>query len=157
MNRLIFTLCLSFFSFLSFSQTFSKTEQAILNTIRQETDGWWERDYDKWSGAWAQKDYVSWSGTTNVMRLDYQGWDQISGFVKDNFSKYPDPNQSSVKRKDWTFRTYKKGAWVRFMQESDGSISQEIRILEKHKGKWKIVHVGWINDSSYEEAEGDDG
>lgn len=148
-----FTLFIAFFAFAitSFSQTFSKTEQAIVNTIMQETEGWWQRDHAKWSDAWAHESYISWSGTTNVMRLKYEGWDELNAFVSENFEKYPDPNSSRVERDNWQFRIYKNGAWVRFTQKSEG-ISQEIRILEKHKGKWKLVHVGWINDSSFEDS-----
>lgn len=156
MNRftLIFTFLISSLS--SFSQPFSKKEQAIVNTIKQETDSWWQRDYAKWSDTWVHKDYVSWSGTTNFMRLDHQGWNEVNAFVKESFEKYPDPNQSTVERKNWSFRIYKNGAWVCFTQESE-AITREIRILEKKRGQWKIVHVGWINESSYEEAASDSG
>ncbi|RMF28345.1 MAG: hypothetical protein D6765_06115 [Bacteroidetes bacterium] len=147
---LICTLCLC--GLLSGqSSEFSADEQAIVNTIAQETQGWWERDFDKWSDAWAHKDYVYWSGTTNVLHVEVEGWKALKKYARENFEKYPEPNQTPVDREDWKFRIYGNAAWVRFTQISDG-ISKETRILEKINGKWKIVHVGWINATSFEET-----
>ena len=122
-----------------------------MDVISQETQAWWNRDYEMWSNSWHHAPYISWNGTTNVMHLEYLGWDALSKFTQESFKKYPDPNLSKVERSDWQFRIYKKGAWVRFTQKGEGT-SREVRILEKHKGKWKIVHVGWIDESSFEKG-----
>lgn len=135
-------------------QHLSKDEQAIVNTINQETEGWWQRDYKKWADAWAHEDYINWSGTTNVLQRHFDDWKELDQYAKESFKKFPEPNENPVARTNWTFRIYKNGAWVRFTQESDG-ISQESRTLEKKHGKWKLIHVGWINETSYEkEAKG---
>ena len=147
---LFFALCLTL-PLWGQSGNFTAEEEAIMNTIAQETRGWWERDFDKWSDAWAHKDYVYWSGTTNVMHVEVEGWKALKKYARENFEKFPEPNQTPVDREAWKFRIYGYAAWVRFTQISDG-VSKETRILEKINGKWKIVHVGWINASSFEEA-----
>ncbi len=132
-------------------QQLSKEEQAIVSTINQETVGWWQRDYKKWADSWAHEDYINWSGTTNVVHRYFKGWPSVDQYAKECFKKFPEPNENPVVRTNWTFRIYKNGAWVHFTQESDG-ISQETRILEKKAGKWKLVHIGWINETSYEKT-----
>lgn len=140
-------------SFLSAQQdnNFSKKEQAVMQIIQQETAGWWERDYNKWADAWAHKDYILWSGTTQESHEQYDSWQTLSAYVKESFEAYPDPDSGDITRTDWQFRIYKNAAWVRFLQDAY-TITTETRMLEKVNGEWKLIYVGWINKSSYEEA-----
>ncbi|MEL6720155.1 MAG: hypothetical protein AAFO82_07425 [Bacteroidota bacterium] len=151
LSMLILLLCCSTFLLSQEVSNFSKTEQSIIVVIEQETDGFWERDFNKWSDTWSHSDMVSWSGTTNEYHQELNGWKDLSAFVKKSFKDYPSMNTSPVKRMNWKFQINKNMAWVRFDQDSD-VVTSEIRILEKKGGKWKLVHVGWINESSFDEA-----
>lgn len=157
LSMLIFLFGCTTFLFAQETNNFTKTEQAIIKTIEQETDGFWERDFDKWASAWSQTDAVLWSGTTSEYHQEMNGWKELSDFVKKSFADYPSVNTTPVERMNWKFQVNKNMAWVRFHQDSD-VITSEIRILEKKGGKWKLVHVGWINESSFEKgmAEGEE-
>lgn len=153
MKQIVLIVCFLFSASIFFAQNtddFSKKERAVIKVIEQETEGWWQRDYDKWSNTWARKDYILWSGTTQESHLQYDSWEELSAFVKESFAAYPNPDLGDITRKDWQIRIYKNAAWVRFVQDAY-SVTTETRMLEKVNGEWKLVYLGWINKSSYEE------
>jgi hypothetical protein len=58
---------------------------------------------------------------------------------------------------NYKIKVYKESAWAVFdesVQNSDGEITSKnvgVRILEKVNGEWKIVFLGGVGTSSYDE------
>lgn len=120
---------------------------AIKVVIEKETKAFFGIDYKGWSDCWAQVPYAykSYADTTDVN--SFKGWNAINNAFAEYF-KTAKPSQAMVST-DWhDFRVYGNGAYVRFTQTVKDDLmrdpTEEVRILEKQKGQWKIVHVGSI-------------
>lgn len=139
----VFLLCLPI---LSFSQDGKMTKPskdvvAIKDVIKQETAAFWNRDYKAWSDTWIQESHIVWTAATQDGVRQYKGWDDWSAEVKRFIKENPKPDKDNILRGEWVVRVYGTGAWASFIQDWNGSISKETRILEKQDGQWKIAFV----------------
>ena len=120
-------------------------ERAIQEVIENESRYFWARDLKNWKKCYVQEDYTVWRASTRDGCRQYIGWKSWLNQVKDHFKESdPEPYDGFVEKRDFKFRIYGDGAWVTFVQEDDGAITYETRILEKEKGQWKIAMVELI-------------
>jgi hypothetical protein len=135
-------------------QAFKGEEAEIVSVIEAESRHFWARDLDAWKDTWVHKDYVNWTAISEAGIRRYQGWDawldQVKTFMKDD----PEPQvyDKNVRKYNYQFRIYKKGAWVAFEQDDNGTITYETRIMEKRKGKWRIAMVQLFFDWGEKDA-----
>lgn len=132
-------------------QTFKGEEAKIVEVIENESKHFWARDLKAWKKTWVHEDYVNWTAITEAGVRRYQGWDAWLAEVERFFKEDPDPIKydGNVKKYNFKFRIYDDGAWVAFEQNDEGTVTYETRVMEKHKGKWKIAMVqlffNWSN------------
>lgn len=129
-------------------EKFSKEEKAIMQVIENESKYFWARDFKQWKKTWVHESYVVWTAASQDGVRRYEGWDSWLAEVEGLFSGSPEPipYEGDVKKYDYQFRIYDKGAWVSFTQENLGTKTIETRIMEKKGGKWKIAMVQLIFD-----------
>lgn len=120
---------------------FTADEAAIKDVIENESKYFWGRDFKNWKKNWLQTDYIRWTVATKDGVRQLVGWDAWKQEVEKLFEQSPKPQPyDHVKKSNYQFRIYGDGALVIFDQEADTK-SRELRVLEKEKGKWKIVVV----------------
>lgn len=126
----------------------------IKAVLKEESDGWWEKDFKKFSKNWAHEDFVRRMGWWKEGGISVvEGWDDIAERTKNSMAKFPDPSPQITTRKNWNIRISDKMAWVTFDQYGKNTgeddmempgLSHESRILEKINGEWKIVYMGYL-------------
>lgn len=130
-----------------------KELEAILKVIEAETRCFFERDYDCWKTAWANEDYafLAWNNSNGSFdsAIGWAAIDKMSGdYIKDHPLKDTKASHPTVKRKDIKVKFYGPDlAFLTYLQYNSDkantyfSPSQEVRIMEKINGEWKIVQL----------------
>jgi hypothetical protein len=135
---------------------FEKEKTAILELIQRESEGFWEKDFEKYASCWVQEEYARtlgyWKDGGIVV---VNGWKERAARTKEHMEKSPEanPTATKVRRENLNLRIFKDVAWVTFDQYGEDTgdplmdmpgLSRETRILEKQNGQWKIAYVGWM-------------
>lgn len=132
---------------------FDADEAEIIALIKRESQAFYERDFIAWANCWHQHEDLNRFGSC-VGGMDVQmGWDATSKMIKEMMAQVPIPNPraaENVRRENIRIRKSIDMAWMSFDQFSGPDddifvtmgLSHQLRILEKHDGAWKIVHVG---------------
>lgn len=127
---------------------------AIMAVIEDETECFFARNYDCWKENWVNEDYAfqAWNNLNGTYDAKV-GWSEIDRrvgtYIKENevtlggTEGHPD-----VERLNMRTRFYgDKAAYLTWEQynsddeEETYQISQELRLMEKVDGEWKIVAV----------------
>lgn len=127
--------------------SFSNDEAAIKALIEKETKAFFEIDYATWKACWAHVPHAFWSFADTTDVNSFSGWTAINnGFA--NYFKTSRPSTAKIERKWHDMKIYSNGAYVRFTQlvrdDTDRPAQEEVRVLEKINGQWKIVCVAVI-------------
>lgn len=138
------------------SKPISKEETelaAIQQVIETETQCYYSRDFDCWKDQWHHTDYVSltWNNPDGTFTSS-NGWTQLESNAQLLIKMYPvqDPekNMPIIKRENWEVRFFgDNGAYLNWTQQNSGrekkqfTTTQEVRVMEKVNGQWKIVNV----------------
>ncbi|HEX2532429.1 MAG TPA: hypothetical protein VHK69_01765 [Chitinophagaceae bacterium] len=128
--------------------------EAIRSVIARETEAYYRQDFDAWRATYVDSPYFRsygyWEGYPEKVRV-YNGFDSLKRFKQEQFRQ----NKtywvgSTEERSNENFRIYPNVAWYTFEQvsyEKDTrrvlGRSVETRILEKHRGQWKIAYLGF--------------
>jgi len=134
-----------------------KEKAAIIAVIEEETNAFYERDFDRLAATHIQDE-------TN-MRLDVgrwgygvtEGWDD--SFMKDFFTENPDPVTNYEKKSNYRIKVYNGSAWAVYDNDAyngDGELqnkSVHVQFLEKVDGQWKIDFMSIVNTTSFDQAE----
>lgn len=119
-----------------------KEEQAILNTLNNETKAAFRRDYKAWQDYWIQDSSITkvYLDFTTKKFSESVGWEEISRFVKTFMDEHPEPEPIPKLLDKINVRLYGSGAWVTFeQQDSLRGLKRETRLMEKVDGHWKIA------------------
>jgi hypothetical protein len=131
-----------------------KEKAAIQAVIALETEAYYRQDFDTWRSTYlddpAFRKFGYWEGYENKVE-SFNGFEQLKLNKKKQFDANETLWQGSVEeRENENFRITPEMAWYTFEQysyEKDTrkllGISLETRILEKHKGEWKIAYLGF--------------
>ncbi|MCK6618465.1 MAG: nuclear transport factor 2 family protein [Cyclobacteriaceae bacterium] len=129
------------------SSASANDESVIKSLIEKETKAFFEIDYTAWADCWAKAPYAFWSFADTTDVNSFTGWEAINkGFA--NYFKTSKPSTAKIERTWRDIRIYGNGAYARFTQhvrdETDRPPQEEVRVLEKVNGQWKIVCVSVI-------------
>ena len=131
-------------SFDSFAQT-ELDKEAIKSVITKETTSFFNVDRERWSETWVQTPYAYWSFADSSASNFLDGWETINKTF-DEYFRTQKPSQAQINDEWIEVRVYGNGAFARFIQTLkdgiDTEVTSQIRVLEKHNGKWKVVCVG---------------
>lgn len=117
-------------------------KEAIKKVVMLETESYLGVDQAAWSETWLPVPYAYWSFSDKSGTQFVDGWEKIRGTF-DEYFKTQKPSRSKISYTWQEVRVYTNGAYVRFREKhDDGRVveeSNQIRVLEKKDGKWKIV------------------
>lgn len=117
-------------------------KEAIKQVVMQETDSYLGVDQNAWFETWMHVPYAYWSFSTKEGTQFVDGWDNIQKTF-DEYFKTQKPSRSKVTYAWQEIRVYGNGAYVRFRERADDNhsveVTDQIRVLEKKDGKWKMV------------------
>ena len=69
-----------------------------------------------------------------------RGWAPVDEFVRTYIEEHPEPDPLPAPLTDAEVRVYGTGAYVEYEQLDPGrGRKREIRLMEKHGGRWKIA------------------
>ena len=136
------------FILLSFNTSAQKNDkEAIKALIERETKAFFEIDYNTWAESWAKTPYAFWSFADTTDVNSFSGWNKIDAGFRTYFNNSK-PSKAQIQRTWLEIKIYGNGAYARFTQHvKDNTLrspQEEVRVLEKIKGKWKIVCVSVI-------------
>jgi hypothetical protein len=131
---------------------------AIKTAIQQESAAFYGVDYALWQRCWVHEPYVFWSYADSSGASYVEGWSALDAFFHDYFKYQFNQSESEIGsfkttqgliiKRDWhEVRLYGNAAFVRFVQRIDDKTidrddTEQIRMLEKHDGKWLITYSG---------------
>ena len=122
-----------------------KEKTAIKTIIEKETRAYLATDNKAWNDCWVHAPYAFWSSADSTGYNNYSGWKAIEIGFGDYFLTTK-PRNAKLENRYNDIRVYGNGAYARFVQvvTEDGVVKEEdeIRILEKQNGQWKLVLVG---------------
>jgi len=118
--------------------------------IEAETAAYFNKDYEGWTECWVHAPYIrriGWFARCGV--LTNVGWERESAAMRASMGEFPMPNHSAgqVRRENLNIRVDHDMAWVTFEQVAMSTgdpfdvpgRQQEVRILERHGGQWRIA------------------
>jgi DNA-binding CsgD family transcriptional regulator len=132
-------------------------EAAIRDVIARMHNAIWAKDMEAFAETQVIAEYTRrwafWLPSTVVIK---EGWTAIRDRIAQVMSdpRMPDGVDAAVKRENFNLHISGDMAWVTFDQEAPSmsnwtlgvsGFSREMRVLEKHEGKWKIAFFAAIN------------
>jgi hypothetical protein len=137
--------------------------KAIKEVIMQETNSFSAQNFPGVAACFVKDSTAIRMSTGAEGHKVWVGWDEK---LEPYFKKAAEADWSEYKILDrqwtnWKIKVYPQSAWAVYNQHTRYSYREvegkarscEIRILEKDKGKWRIVMLHWIDLVSFEEAE----
>lgn len=159
MKTTAFLLLSAFAALFSCTQADKKTSSVdedkemkeIMQTINSESDCFFKRDYNCWKETYMHTDYAfqAWSNPDGTFDAK-QSWKEVDEktgkYIKEN--KVLGSEHPALERKNMVHKFYGDNAvflvWDQYNSNPTGKKyyhSKEVRVMEKHEGKWKIVNV----------------
>jgi DNA-binding CsgD family transcriptional regulator len=112
----------------------------------------WTHDFDAYASCFVHADYIArWNASRSMGVFRRRGWDDISERIRKQFDMEAfriDRNAYETTIEDLKLRIHGDMAWATFDQiyptfstviYDVGGVSHEMRVLERHGGKWLIV------------------
>lgn len=117
-------------------------KEAIKKVVITETESYLGVDQKAWAETWLPVSYAYWSFSDKQGTQFVDGWENIQKTF-DEYFKTQKPSRSKVTYTWQEIRVYANGAYVRFSERADDGlhveVTDQIRVLEKKDGKWKMV------------------
>jgi ketosteroid isomerase-like protein len=135
-----------------------KEEAAIKQVIQESTNAYRARNFNKLEATFVQDETVTKVRSSKTGFGVINGWEDISGLYKQNFTNNPEPVIGKLEKVNYKIKVYGESAWAMHDEIQDGANQQVnkqiiVHFLEKHDDKWKIVFMSQIFASSYDVAE----
>ncbi|GLQ57209.1 helix-turn-helix domain-containing protein [Devosia nitrariae] len=136
-------------------------EAAIVELLHANRIAMWTADFDAWRECFVHADYTTrwgwWRAGGVFVR---RGWREIEGRVGRDFPRVRHDYAYDTKIRNLTIRIVGDVAWAVFEQLYPGydmlpghvgpSLIHEMRILERHDGRWKIAFLGFLDGNAGE-------
>ena len=136
-----------------------KEKEAIMAVIEEETNAFIDRDWDRMAATYIQDSTNIRLGASKSSYGYYVGWGEINSLFEEYFKSNPEPSTNKSVNTNYRIKVYKESAWAIYdeaWQDSESEVYSKnisVRFLEKFDGEWKIVYLGLVSTSSYEEDE----
>lgn len=118
--------------------------------IREETEAFIARDFDRWQACWRHDARCSTSSYSEEFGLHVErGWDEVGGNMRQAMAAGLNCGLSSFESPDLTVTVSGDMAWAVYEQISrhddraDPVPTFETRVLEREDGRWKIVYASF--------------
>jgi DNA-binding CsgD family transcriptional regulator len=138
----------------------SKDETDILELIHRNRIAVWTHDFETYQTCFAHADYIArWNASRSGGIFRRIGWDDVSARVRKQFeieAYRSERNAHETAVENLMLRIDGDMAWATFDQiypthphgiYDTGGVSHEVRVFERHGGKWLIVFWGVMHGS----------
>lgn len=136
-------------------------EAAIVALLHANRIAMWTADFDAWRECFVHADYTTrwgwWRAGGVFVR---RGWEEIEGRVGRDYPGVHRDYAYDTQIRNLTIRIVGDVAWVVFDQIYPGydmlpghvgpGLIHEMRILERHEGRWKIAFLGFLDGTAGE-------
>jgi DNA-binding CsgD family transcriptional regulator len=135
-------------------------EAEILALIHANHVAFWTNDFDAWKKCFVHATYTTRFFASRLSGIFVrQGWEDIADRVKRQFAERPKVSPArAYKTTVENLRLHIDGgtAWATFNQRypmtptgiEEPHITHEMRVFQKHDGKWRIAFHGFLDDYS---------
>jgi hypothetical protein len=141
---------------------YEKEREAIIAVIKEETDAYLARDYERLS-ATHMHDSLNMRLTAGADNWEFiHGWEDVGKFLMSDMTEDDlSADHITVEKSNYRMKIYPGSAFVFFDQNwisKFGDVvvelnSIQVRFLEKIEGEWKISCVSFIGTSGYADIE----
>jgi DNA-binding CsgD family transcriptional regulator len=135
-------------------------EEQILELIHRNRIAVWTHDFDAYQSCFAHADYITrWNASRSGGIFRRMGWEDVSARVRKQFeveAYRSERNAHETTVENLNLRIADDMAWATFDQfyptellsvYDTGGVSHEVRVFERHAGKWLIVFWGIMHGS----------
>lgn len=144
--RTVFFFCLLFLAF-SCQNTPSNAptdQQEIIETLKNETRYFCERDLEKWQLQWSHQPFTSKMYAGDKAFEEFIGWKAIHQFVVDHITENPQTIPLPATNFDYDIHLLGESAWVFYSKNVEGALIRETRFMVKEDDQWKIARMQTI-------------
>ncbi len=132
-------------------------EAEIMALIKKDHVSWWMRDYEGFAECYVQEPHaLRWGSTWRDGSFAHQGWNDAAERARWCMAEIPEPNPEfayNCSIENLTLRLNGDMAWASFdqvypgsdIEEIDHGLIHELRVFERHGGRWKIAVHGWLD------------
>ena len=130
-----------------------KEKEAILTLIEEETQSYYDKDFDRWGSFYAQTDDNIWMVAGQTWHDYRDGWKTQADAMKSAFETEKEINREV--KKPIEVKIYDKSAYIVFENEvfdENQESLEKVRVtyfLERMDDKWKIVYSNRVYGSTY--------
>lgn len=134
-------------------------EAEIVELIHRNRISIWTHDYATYQSCFVHAPYTTrWNASRRTGIFVREGWEEISIRVQHMMANSPEllipANAHEAKVENLVLRVSGDFAWARFEQRYPGvpssihnrAFTHEVRIFERHEGRWKIAFLGYLDD-----------
>jgi DNA-binding CsgD family transcriptional regulator len=137
----------------------TKDEEEILDVIHRNRIAVWTQDFPTYETCFVHADYTTrWNASRSIGLSVRQGWDDIASRVQAMFSDTAFRNEDNAHKttvENLKLHIHGDMAWATFDQRYPGThldinlseLSREVRVFERHDGKWRIAFWGVMDQS----------
>jgi DNA-binding CsgD family transcriptional regulator/ketosteroid isomerase-like protein len=124
----------------------------IHDVIDEETAAFMARDFERWSACFVHSPRtreVSYGADRGV--LIHKGWDEVAAAMQKIMADNPEPEDKDLGHNEIEVSVNGDLAWAVFNSRCHAlpndpyplHDSEQVRILERHSGRWRIVYLGF--------------
>ena len=134
--------------------------EAIIDLIHRNRIAVWTHDFPAYEKCFVHADYITrWNASRWMGIFRRRGWDDIAARIRKQFEEESFRNERNAYEttvEDLQLRIHGDMAWATFDQlyptfassiYDAGGVSHEIRVFERHDGKWLIAFWGVMHGS----------
>lgn len=156
MKKIFLPLAALVFAFHLSCTNVEKEKEAVIEVIEEATNAYKARDFERLANTWIQDESII---RLNSGKFGYsysRGWENIGAAYEKMFQDNPEAITTRYEKVNFKIEIYKKSAWVIhdeliYDSESEYQYKQVgVHLLVKRKGEWKIVHLSYVDTSSYD-------
>ena len=127
----------------------------VKRVIREETESYYRRDADAWTGTWVNDSTAIRTFITGSSYSVARGWDTFGPGTVASLRREPTPQPERVTWSNYVMRIDGALAWAEYDErtinrpDSLPLLARQQRTLIKQNGRWRILSAGSFVESSF--------
>jgi len=127
----------------------------VKRVIREETESYYRRDADAWTGTWVNDSTAIRTFITGSSYSVQRGWDTFGPGTVASLRREPTPQPERVAWSNYVMRIDGALAWAEYDERTTNRpegvplLARQQRTLIKQNGRWRILSAGSFVESSF--------
>ena len=120
-------------------------ENQIIQSLKNETRFFLEKDFEKWASYWVQEPYILKSYVQNCVYMEMKGWAKVREFAQNYMQEHPEKEDIPDQDIDYEITINGPTAWVSFeVNDPVRGFKKEFRRMIKKGDMWKIAFMSTV-------------